>query len=427
MPYLLGNLSMLPFENLPEKEQNAWNDDGGTSILERSSSRFGPFRGFHGHFGNEKHLAASEKNSFKMQSKKDGVSLFQKTYKLQCSDDKESIDISGKGTWAFNGNLGMPESLNFKYNITFKENGVTVDIPVTIQYQRLSGKKLADYEKEQQEKEAQTKRKREETLTEQKAPLTASETREILADLQSGERYRQMKAIAKLGMKKDLQADPEIVQAVQLLLSTKDEMIHRMVQRVASKLTPELRKKSKINEAYENFMPLKEAELGPIPTDILSLPPGLLIAAKEHHRWKAARIKKALEHGNYEIEYQGTHWKGTVAWNNIRLAPPEVEQTFVDKAKLKKLYANYVGPVVEKAPAVTPSERGYRTWADNSGTFAIVAKYLRTEGTNVFLQRKDGEEIKVPFSRLSESDRQVAKRLKENPAPTNPFQTNPFK
>ena len=54
-----------------------------------------------------------------------------------------------------------------------------------------------------------------------------------------------------------------------------------------------------------------------------------------------------------------------------------------------------------------------RIWKDASGVFEIEATYLGRDKDKVVLQKKDGSEIKVPLSKLSDDDREwVGKRGK---------------
>ena len=62
-----------------------------------------------------------------------------------------------------------------------------------------------------------------------------------------------------------------------------------------------------------------------------------------------------------------------------------------------------------KEPGVTRGE--IRTWTDISGKFKIEAEYVALEDGIVTLERADGSTRKLPVEKLSESDREVAKRL----------------
>ena len=57
--------------------------------------------------------------------------------------------------------------------------------------------------------------------------------------------------------------------------------------------------------------------------------------------------------------------------------------------------------------------RGLRKWSDKTGAYKEDAIFLRVEGANAVLQRKDKKEVKVPISRLSPEDQKVIEELKK--------------
>jgi hypothetical protein len=118
--------------------------------------------------------------------------------------------------------------------------------------------------------------------------------------------------------------------------------------------------------------------------------------------------------------------------SSIRLAPPEVDQPFLNEKKSNKPRSTTKPTREEPAHAksspkivrpATRAERDYRPWTDDTGSYTIVAKYVGADGQTVtLLCKKDDKEIKVPLARLSEPDREVAERLKvPPPKPGNPF------
>jgi hypothetical protein len=52
-----------------------------------------------------------------------------------------------------------------------------------------------------------------------------------------------------------------------------------------------------------------------------------------------------------------------------------------------------------------------REWSNQSGSFKVEASFVRLENETVVLKRKDGKEVKVPLSRLSADDRELAESL----------------
>lgn len=165
------------------------------------------------------------------------------------------------------------------------------------------------------------------------------------------------------------------------------------------------------------------------------MPPGLIVAVNEHGPWyTAAKIVRKHKDGQVEIQTNRSHLSKTIHYSKIRLAPPEVDQPFVSKRMLAKLGLgnnsdddagedDYDGDDPDSSAPDRKALRGYRPWTDNTGTFAIIAKYVGIDGKSVkLLRKKDGKDIKVPLSRLSKADREVVERLKTAPKPENPFE-----
>ena len=52
-----------------------------------------------------------------------------------------------------------------------------------------------------------------------------------------------------------------------------------------------------------------------------------------------------------------------------------------------------------------------RTWTDSGGSHHASAKFDRIDGENVILAKDDGKTIRIPIEKLSETDRDLARRL----------------
>ncbi|MBN1589017.1 MAG: hypothetical protein JW888_05850 [Pirellulales bacterium] len=337
LPFVIGNLSLLPFEPLPEKNQKTWTVSSGVSLSEGGSSshfRMHPFLDR----GQEKITAANETTSFALESNKGDLSTFRKTYQLHSPGDAESVNINGNGRWTFNRRLGLSESLDCTWNLSVKEENVSVDIPVTIKYRRLSDEQLAQFEKERKEKEERSREEAKRREAERKKPLEEGDRRQILEDLGSGERSKIRRALHKILRKENIE-DEDLARAVKKLVDSSD---------TGTRIPAEM--------AMDKFSSKSKAAASR-PSD----------------------------------------------------SPPA-------RSELPRPDAGGGG---QQRPDVA-SARGYRVWTDDSGTFAVMAKFLGFEGDNVRLKRKqDDEVIKVPLARLSEKDRQVAESLRN--ATTNPF------
>ena len=440
LPYLLGNLSVLIFEPLPEKDQKSWTSKTDISVLETNSSgwrRCIP-RPWHGG-GPDKTTTGSESASFVFQNETGGLSAFQKTYRLHAAADKESVTIAGSGVWTFNRRLKMPESLDCKYKLTFKENNATLGVPLAVKYRRLSDKELAKYEKEKKEQREKRKAQSEQRLVEQKAPIGDKERRQILADLKSNDTHHLISVLRKLSQK-NARDDKEIARDIKRHLKHSSRMVRSAAEDAIVKFAPELGQKIEINKAYSSIHNVDVT--GPAVTARTLLPAGLIVAVNDIGPWyKAAKVVRKHNDGQVEVEFIGFHQIKKIHWSKIRLAPREVDQPFVSKRKLAKIYPGNRADDddvddtddddsfdddsrdEDTSSTATKADRGYRTWADDTGTFAIIAKYVDTDGDKVCLRRKkDGKTIKVPLSRLSKGDKKVARRLKESPQASNPFE-----
>ena len=418
LPYLLGNLSILIFEPLPDKYEKSWTVDNGVTITEEGDDRsgFGPpiphFGPFGPRWGNEpdKTAAGSESASFKHKSDSGKSSTYEKTYRLRSPGGEESLSIDGSGEWTFNRQMGISESFDAKYRLTVSKDNVNLTIPVSIKYSRLSDGEWGKIQKEREVAAQEQRQKLEQMTAERKAkaesPIEGDERKQVLNDL-GANNLAVLGTTLKMLADKTERSDDEIAQAVKPLTKHSDPKVSEQAKSALAKFSPEFKKVDALNTAYNKFFPVKE--LGPAVTDQTPLPPGLILAARRHSSWYAAKVLGELSDGRIQVQFQKVPWKEDLARADLRLAPPEVEQPNVDPAQLS---GKTSGP---------PAGQGFRTWADDSGTFTIQAKYAGIDGQNIRLVREDGKEIKVPLARLSEADRQHVEKLRLA-QPTNPFE-----
>lgn len=555
LPYLLGNLSLLVFEPLPEGNQRSWKFDSGVTISEkkqnsndgRGPGRFDPFGPFGPFGGNqrddpEKTSAASQVVTFAQQGESGQNSTFAKTFHLDSPGDGElSFKIDGKGKWTFNRQLGVSESMEFSQRLTLAKETVSIVIPVSIKYQRLSAQAFAKYEKERMaaaeqqkvaatkamyknggylpssnlpitaamklpanllvqwkkdskswwpghvleelpdgmvkakevggqrrvfplprgrlqlvpkeieqpteidsaqltalyaqseeaEKVQETRRAQHQKLLEQAkanpdAPIASSERQQILTALKSND-YLEIERALQLVSARNPRTDAELKKAIDPLTEHVDGMLQLLAKAAVLKTAPDLKRVSDLNRAYTEFKytrPIKDKDLGPVPTDKTLLPPGLRVAGRYHRAWMPASIVNVRADGKVDVLFR--RQKQTLERKDLRLAPHEVEQPNVDPklmAAMKLLAAKESGASATTTSAASAGEaQKLRTWADKSGKYKIEATYVGVDGDNVVLKRKkDGREIKVPIVRLSPADQDAVKALQE-PASDNPFE-----
>jgi hypothetical protein len=415
LPYLLGNLSLMTFEPLSEEPQDSWTVNLGIAITDGGGpsghplfGRFGPFSGNRP----EERTAGSEVVTYSTERVDGALVVFDKTYRLRSSVGDESYEINGTGKWTFNRHLGVSESLDFQQKLEVREGNTTRVYPVTIRYRRLSAD---EWNKIEQERVAAAKKLREEVerkAAAQKAaaeaPIEGDERVEVLETLRSDDVARIEAALKTLGDKTE-RSDEEIARAIEPLLEHAHSSVRENAEKALAKFSPEYKIKYDLNREYNEGRSVKQ--LGPPVLDDTPLPAGLIVAARRHGQWHAAKVVQLLDDGRVEVQFQKWPWKNTCPRADVRLAPPEVDQPDVDPTLL---------PGTPRAAAPSP---GYRIWSDDTGTFTIEAKYLGDEGESVRLLRKsDGKEVKVPLARLSEADRTFVDEQRRAPKPTNPFE-----
>lgn len=200
LPYLLGNLSLFPFDYLPRQDLQEWRQETVPTVTSKSSDgdwrygRFGPW----GSSTQERiKTGGSEISSYKIESRQGSLVTIAKTYLLtspSTGEEDAGYRVEGKGTWIFNADLGISESMDFKSQITLSEGNTDLRIPVTLNWKRIPQNEYDTLVREQREKSATMRKEAEERLAKAAAEkkeregkqLDATEKQDILADLNSG-------------------------------------------------------------------------------------------------------------------------------------------------------------------------------------------------------------------------------------------------
>ncbi len=338
LPYLLGNLSLMVFEPLPEQPQNQWTVDAGLTITNKQERSGPPFFGPRGFPGSpfdredpERRTAASDKTSFAIQQADGDRVVIQKTYRLSSPvADGRGFDINGNGTWTFNRELGIPDALQFQQTLTIRDGQTTTAIPMTVTYNRMSSEELKQHQEEQKARQEEAKKKLEQMQKDRAAkPLSAADKKKFLEDLKSTNTSRKISALQRLKGKKTTTGDAELARAIAPLRNDGNRMLSDMA-------------------------------------------------------------KKA-----YEV------WSG----GNEDGFGEEMSASAAEKSQQDTAKSN---------PFQVTSDRGMRTWSDDSGQFSVEAEFVEVKGDNVILKRKDGEQMSVPLSRLSAKDQTVVKQLRKD-------------
>lgn len=433
LPYLLGNVSLLPFEMLPKGAEREWTLDSGVSISEEQESRrpfgaFGP-RGVFGPFANKSKSvqAASEITRYSIQSENEKLVTIKKSYQLTSSaaGDGDSFDMNGSGIWTFDTEEHVPHGLDANYKLVVRESNSSTTYPIHVKFSRLTEADLAKMEAETKKAREDHERKLAEEKAKAEKPLSDEEKQHVLAALTDKNRVltEATAVLAELATKSPPVPDPEIVKAITRLIKHPDKQVSEAAIKALVKWSPAFKRKHDLNKAYEGPSPVESSDL-----EVNGLTPlfvGQILQAQEHgHFWNPARIKNLRSDGKVEVEFLAwgkTSRSAVLTRRNLQLAPPEVDQPAKPYASSTKGEKSTAGKPNPKTAEGFPG--GLRTWSDATGRFKVEAEFISAEGGTVSLRRADGRTVNLPMEKLSPTDQRIVRTLIDELAKAeNPFE-----
>jgi hypothetical protein len=426
LPYLLGNISLLPFEALPESPQQQWRIEGGVSVTEqeeRSDIRphFAPLDPFGRGRQEQEVQAASESSTYAITDVKKQLVSVTKSYELKSPAPKRGeagFTLTGAGVWKFNRKLNVSESLHMDQKLVVSAGNQQVTVPITLDYQLLTDAELAEIRAAREQAEAERKRKAEEmaqAAAEKKrraeAPLTAEEKQAAMRALGGADTEGVRTALAELAEKTPQDPDAEVAGAIEALLKHEDRLVRVAAHKALLNWSLEYKPRGALDSQYKGPGGRLDSTARVVTADT-PLYVGQIVQLKDHWRWVPADILELHEDGKVKVHPRGwstTAWDKTVSRESIQLAPDE-------------LFQPYKSPSAEaEATEIAP-----RTWSDVTGTHKTKATYLGVADGQVRLKREDGAEISVPLDSLSQEDQEyVQLRRQAAEQPPNPFQVTP--
>ncbi len=413
LPYLLGNVSLLPFEALPENENESWTIDSGVAITKNESNnrfgnRFGPFGANpFGDANQENNVrAATELTQYQIAGQDSNLVRVSKKYQLTMppTDNNQTFAMTGEGTWTFDLSDNMPASLDMQYKLSITSGNTNVIVPIKVKFERVS-------QEEVQRIEAEAKRVAEERLLaakkakeEAERSLSADQISDAISALNSGDNAAIKTQLEQLAKKDLKEPHPEIADAIQSHLDSDDKTIHAAAHNAMLRWSPTYKKVHDLERAYSGPGVIDSSGLEV--NSLTRLYVGQILQVQEHgHFWHPAEITQLKDDGQVVVQFRGGGRRTiTVARRNLQLAPDELPQPN------------------QPASAPVASEMS-RIWSDKTGKFKIEAVLLRIENGEAVLKRTNGREISVPASKLSPEDQEFLKKWEaETAAVENPFE-----
>ncbi len=169
--------------------------------------------------------------------------------------------MNGAGTWVFNKQDGVTQSLDIALKLISKEGNSSTTFPITIKLERLSAEEVARLEAEAMRVAEENRRKADEAKAQAEAPLTAAEKRQALADLASRDKKTVKEMLVKLEAKSPKEPEPDVVAAIQRILKNRDSELAEQAAKTLAKWSPEFKKKFDLNKAYEGPSPVQSSDL----------------------------------------------------------------------------------------------------------------------------------------------------------------------
>jgi hypothetical protein len=418
IPYLVGNISLLPFEPLPNPPAKQWQTGGNVAITEKEerSERFSPFDPF-GRPAKELVQAASEIATYSVIGQQGDIVSIAKTMELKsppANSSEVGFTLTGRGTWKFNRALKVPESLDFNEQFVVQAQNTQITVPIKIAYRRLSDSDLAKLTAARQAATDAARRQAEEMQVarvaaqqQAEAPLTTAEKQSALAALRSGNPQVTAQALTELQKKSPKDEDADVISAMQPLLQHKDQPIRAAAHSALVKWSSSYRPRGDLDKAYSGRGSMEPS--GRAVTSSTPLYVGQILQAKDSTVWRAAEVLDIRADGAVKITYRtwGSTWDTYLTRDKLQLAPDELFQP----AKSPSMSA-VASPVASTST---------HTWSDATGKFRVEAVYLGVADGKVLLKRTDGKELAVPLEKLSEPDRQHVNQL-QAAQDKNPFE-----
>lgn len=456
LPYLIGNVSILPFEPLPKSSETKWSYDSGISITEEDEQEdaFGPFgprgplgpRGRFGPFGQvdpRTVQAAGEGATYRIERTDENLVVIEKDYYLNTpkTDENNVFKMRGKGTWTFDTADHVPHAYDMAITLSVESGNTTTAIPITIKYARISAEKLAAMEAEAKRKAEEAARIAAEKKAFAETPLTADEKKQTLKVLASATNTEVLETLNQLAAKSLANPDPEVAEAIRGLIKSPNAQVATAADKALRSWSAEYASQKKLQKAYQGPAPVKSTGLVVESTTPLFV--GQIVQAQRPRYgsfWRPARVKDVLNDGTVMLAFLSWGKERdrdvvAVMRRNIELAPPELEQPAFEQPA-----ASDGNPAVVSRPMSTnnaaisnneaasnsiPKENStsstIRTWSDVSGRFKVQASFVEVIDGKVRLKRADGKLLApLPLEKLSEADRQFVKQQQLG----NPFQVD---
>jgi HEAT repeat protein len=453
LPFLLGDVELIPFEELAADATNStWEKHRDVQVVEHESG--GPFPRFM--FGGPrstdgKHTTAREQINYSVVKRNGDTVEISKTYSLRTNPEENSpsrFDMTGQGQFSFDLAAGVIKSFSMKYEVQENEKNSTHKIPITVTFHVLTDEELA-----LRHKKAEEARIAAEEAAKPK-PFQPGERQRLLRELRSADSHQVQTAANTLAKRLVDDRPAEVAKALAMLLRQPDEWIQGAAAKALEVwATPEVEnnliaatksdnlwvrnscilalgkiKSAKAAQAVAAQMHRSRGEaanalkaMGPIAED------ATLGCLKDRDFWvqretcnvlaeiggakSEKALQKLLQDSNRSISQE--------AQNAIAAIQRRTGSQGDSAAEDQDAPAADARPAAEKPAEKEAQSDALRTWTSKGGKHSIKAKLLSVEGNKAVLQKQNGSQLKIDIDKLSEKDR---KYIEDFNREENPFE-----
>ena len=235
LPYLLGNLSLLPFENFSEEATRSWTRSSGALMTEAGdASRIPGPRFRNDDSRNEKTTSGGSSVRYEIEPSDDSQLSIRRVSSLKFADSEnrgQRIELSLDGKLAFDVERNLTNSSESKGALAIQVDNVSVSIPLTVKLRLLTEEERKQHEDKQKAAHEERIAKLKEIQAAQQAklekPLTAKERADIITTLKSGRPANVSGTLSFLSKRTPTNDDKEIAKAIQSLLTNRNGGIRR--------------------------------------------------------------------------------------------------------------------------------------------------------------------------------------------------------
>jgi nitrogen fixation protein FixH len=231
LPYLLGQLSLLPFERLSKEPQKVWEANIGALIEESSKSDTrtpGPPRLSNNDDKTKKTTAGGETLRYEIQKQEGSKVTVQRTCLLQTAPiegKNVKLQLATSGTFDFDTDRGLITLSESKGQLSIQQDNVSVDLPLQVNFKLLSDEERQQIEQKKLDQIAAAKQQQEDAAAKLKQPLTDVERKEIINKLETNNTVFVMQTLQMLAKREPAADDKAIAMAIKPHLDSKFPVI----------------------------------------------------------------------------------------------------------------------------------------------------------------------------------------------------------